>query len=312
VRSQPRGPIQFEIKDFVTVRRLPATAHGLDIWCSSLADTPLQRVLEVKLNAVYGFNLGYDPEYGNPILHAHVTGPLPHEVKLEVRYRVERLPFAVAAEADRMAPPPGGFFARHLRAHRYAAPTLSTAEIARQIVGQEADTYGRAQRLHDYVCDTVRHDPSRASGRGSAEHALQVAAGSSEDLTALFVCLCRSIGIPAKFVTGLVLDTPLVEDESYVATGSHAWAEFFTPGLGWVSADPACSCRYRHAFAQLEPNHIAWSVGRDLRLEPAQSGERLLSLAGPYAELDGRPHADVARRLTFRTFVPSTLAYLEF
>lgn len=313
--SRSSASLRFELKEFVTVRRLPAAGRGLDVWCPAVGDTPYQRVLEMKVNAVYGFALGFDPEYGNALLHARVSGPLPHEVKFEVRYRIERRPFAADPEADRMASPPGSFFSRHLRAHRYAAPTTTTADLARRIVGDEADPFEQARALHRYVCDAVRIDPSRASGLGSVEHALQVGAGSSEDVTALFVCLCRSVGIPAKFVTGLVLDSPVVEDESYVAGGGHAWAEFFAPGFGWTPADPTCECRYRHPFARLETNHVALSVGRDLRLEPPQAGERLLSLAGPYAEVDARPHADIARRLTFRAFSASpapSLADLEF
>jgi hypothetical protein len=40
-------------------------------------------------------------------------------------------------------------------------------------------------------------------------------------------------------------------------------------------------------------NHIAWSVGRDLRLAPPQQGECILFFAGRYA------YAAISRHISF-------------
>jgi transglutaminase-like putative cysteine protease len=80
----------------------------------------------------------------------------------------------------------------------------------------------------------------------------------------------------------------------------HSWAEFFVSGLGWIPADASCACRYGKGalFGDLELNHIAWSVGRDLLLAPRQRGGPLLFFAGPYAEVDGQPQT-VERTIRF-------------
>jgi hypothetical protein len=49
----------------------------------------------------------------------------------------------------------------------------------------------------------------------------------------------------------------------------------------------------------LEMNHIACSVGRDLRLAPPQQGECILFFAGSYAEVDGKAYAAISRHITF-------------
>jgi len=57
--------------------------------------------------------------------------------------------------------------------------------------------------------------------------------------SALFTALCRSAGIPARIIWGVVLDrTP---DHSFAPEGhmkGHAWAEFYIGGVGWVPVEP--------------------------------------------------------------------------
>jgi len=51
----------------------------------------------------------------------------------------------------------------------------------------------------------------------------------------------------------------------------------------------ACKSGKEHLFGDLEMNHVAWSIGRDVLLAPPQRGDRVLFFAAPYAEADGRP-----------------------
>ncbi|MBI4539388.1 MAG: transglutaminase family protein [Gemmatimonadetes bacterium] len=109
------------------------------------------------------------------------------------------------------------------------------------------------------------------------------------------------MGIPARLILGQALEAPAPGEKACELCGYHCWVEFFAPGLGWVPADASCACKYgKHGlFGALETNHIAWSVGRDILLAPPQRDARVLFLAGPYAEVDGRPHPNVKRHVTF-------------
>lgn len=57
--------------------------------------------------------------------------------------------------------------------------------------------------------------------------------------SALFTALCRSAGIPARIIWGVIIDpTP---DHSFAPEGhlkGHAWAEFYIAGAGWVPVEP--------------------------------------------------------------------------
>lgn len=58
--------------------------------------------------------------------------------------------------------------------------------------------------------------------------------GACRDLAVLFIDLCRSLGIAARFVSGYKYD-PGAKDSFEL----HAWAEVFLPGAGWRGYDPS-------------------------------------------------------------------------
>ncbi len=56
--------------------------------------------------------------------------------------------------------------------------------------------------------------------------------GSCRDLTVLFIEVCRSVGLAARFVSGY--EAGVEAPDRYL----HAWAEVFLPGAGWRGYDP--------------------------------------------------------------------------
>ena len=62
--------------------------------------------------------------------------------------------------------------------------------------------------------------------------------GSCRDFAALFVDAVRSLGFGARIVSGYLYDP---EQEAIGSAGSgstHAWAEVYVPGAGWITFDP--------------------------------------------------------------------------
>lgn len=50
--------------------------------------------------------------------------------------------------------------------------------------------------------------------------------------------LIRSLGIPARVVTGLAYGTSQGAERLYTAANAHAWVEVYYPGIGWSPSDP--------------------------------------------------------------------------
>jgi transglutaminase-like putative cysteine protease len=271
-----------------------AAARRLEVWAPLIFDAPEQQILDITVTAPEPWQVTREAEFGNQLLYGRYdASAAAASLEFEVRYLVERVTprqnRATPGTRTRTLATPA-LFTRSLDAERHVDVTDETRQLARQIADGETSPLEQARRYYDYVTGTMDYDASKQSWLGSTQHALTCSVGNCNDIHALFVSLCRSAGIPARFVLGQALE-PSEDGEPCDLCGYHCWAQFFVAGLGWLPADASCAVKYdtHGLFGALETNHIAWSVGRDLLLTPPQRGERSLFLAGPYAEADGQP-----------------------
>jgi len=78
--------------------------------------------------------------------------------------------------------------------------------------------------------------------------------GTCDEFSSLFIALCRSLGIPARYVSGVAYSN-IPELEGF---GNHAWAEAYFPGYGWVPFDPTYG-----EFGFVNPSHIKLKTSAD-------------------------------------------------
>ncbi|NND67810.1 MAG: transglutaminase domain-containing protein, partial [Halioglobus sp.] len=72
----------------------------------------------------------------------------------------------------------------------------------------------------------------------SPEQTLDRSRGSCRDFAALFVDAVRSLGFGARIVSGYLYDSQRTAIGSSGAGSTHAWAEVYVPGAGWITFDP--------------------------------------------------------------------------
>ncbi len=86
--------------------------------------------------------------------------------------------------------------------------------------------------------------------------------GFCEHFASAFVFIMRSMGVPARVVTGFQGMDAEPQDGWWIVRGSnaHAWAEYWVPGRGWLRADPTAAIapeRIRSGLAlQPAPNAL--------------------------------------------------------
>lgn len=95
----------------------------------------------------------------------------------------------------------------------------------------------------------------------SAVEAFQLGQGVCQDHAHIFIACCRSIGLPARYVSGYLY----TEDASLMQT--HAWVDVWVAGVGWQSFDVSNGCR-AHAV------HIRLACGLDYRSSSPVTGMR--------------------------------------
>ena len=136
---------------------------------------------------------------------------------------------AVGVVRGLASPAPEAVFLRQTRATLPSPAMLNLAERA----FQSGET--GLERLHALMAeihDKVAYVIGATDAQTTAAEALAEGRGVCQDHAHIFLGAARSLGIPARYVTGY-----LVTAEE--ATASHAWAEALVPELGWVGFDAA-------------------------------------------------------------------------
>ncbi|MBN2368828.1 transglutaminase domain-containing protein [Candidatus Woesearchaeota archaeon] len=121
---------------------------------------------------------------------------------------------------------------------------------ANEIAQGEDDLYRVVFNLATWTKQNINYslDSTTADASQKASWVLTNRYGVCDEITNLFIAMARSLGIPARFVSGISYsNSPLFED----SWGLHGWAEVYFPDYGWVSFDPTYG-----QFGQIDATHI--------------------------------------------------------
>lgn len=90
--------------------------------------------------------------------------------------------------------------------------------------------------------------------------------GVCQDFAQIAIACVRSVGLPARYVSGYIETLPPPGKEKLIGTdASHAWFSVYIPSFGWVDFDPTNN--------QIPKNqHIVVSYGRDYYDVPPLKG----------------------------------------
>ena len=104
------------------------------------------------------------------------------------------------------------------------------------------DVVGIVLALHRFVHTSLQYTPGATYIGVDVNEVLAKAKGVCQDYAHLAVALCRSIGIPARYVSGYFFarsdETGADVEGDEVQVQTHAWFEAAIPGWGWLALDP--------------------------------------------------------------------------
>jgi transglutaminase-like putative cysteine protease len=136
-----------------------------------------------------------------------------------------------------------------------------------------------------------QYSPHSTSVTTPVAEVLRTRRGVCQDFAHLMLSSLRSLGLPARYVSGYLETAPPPGKARLVgADASHAWVQLWVPGSGWVDLDPTNGLAPRD-------RHIRLAVGRDFGdvspLKGSAPGRR--HPGGP--GLGGRGAGDRGRRI---------------
>ncbi len=129
-----------------------------------------------------------------------------------------------------------------LRLQAYLDSTGRLHEWAHGFVaGEGTDSLALLKDISNGVAAQIAYEERWDEGTQTPVETLARAAGSCRDFAALFVDAVRSLGFGARIVSGYLYD-PGGADSAIRGTAgagsTHAWAEVYLPGAGWIMLDP--------------------------------------------------------------------------
>jgi transglutaminase-like putative cysteine protease len=134
--------------------------------------------------------------------------------------------------------------------------------LAKAITSGSSDRYTAMRKVESWLRGHILYDldaPVPAAGKDSVDSMLfETHRGFCEHFASAEAVLLRTLGIPARVVSGLAGGNPsgsVPGTREFLADDAHAWVEVYFPGVGWVNSDPTAGAKL--ASAADEQNVVA-------------------------------------------------------
>ena len=186
--------------------------------------------------------------FGNSVAVAEFSEP-GQELLVESSFHAEHYPLAKEAVAieeyarhypfsyDALEIPDLG---RTVERH-YPDPEHKVDKWARRFVEQQqdGDTMAILLAMVEAIPNEFTYNARDEMGTQDPLVTMDSGTGTCRDFALFLMEAARGLGFAARFVSGYLYDEKRVGEEPLVGGGAtHAWAQIYLPGAGWVEFDP--------------------------------------------------------------------------
>ena len=118
---------------------------------------------------------------------------------------------------------------------------------AEEIIGTEDDLYIAVFKVAEWTNQNINYNLTTLTAEAvqPSSWVLENREGVCDEMTNLFISFLRSVGVPARFVSGMVYSNL---DYDW---GPHGWAEVYFPEYGWIPFDVTFG-----EYGWINPSHI--------------------------------------------------------
>jgi transglutaminase-like putative cysteine protease len=130
------------------------------------------------------------------------------------------------------------------------APDKAVENLANDLLREsDGNTLNFLYNAADFLSREIRYVIRSQGDPLAPPKTLQRKEGACRDTAVLFMDVCRSLGLAARFVSGYKYDPGAADSKEL-----HAWAEVYLPGAGWRGYDPSSGLA-------VADHHIVLAVG---------------------------------------------------
>lgn len=191
-------------------------------------DERRQRILDIKPYSNIKSNFTYSDNSINFVWDDIQPG----EVIIGTDYRIESRNLLYQISEKKVFP-------KDIAMTDYTQPTEfiditpEIKDLANEITKGSTDYYTVIHELANWVSENIAYNLSSLTADvvQKSSWVLDNRQGVCDELTNLFISFCRSLGIPARFVSGMSYSNVID------GFGPHGWAEVYYPGYGWIPVD---------------------------------------------------------------------------
>ncbi len=225
---------------------------------------PEQKVESFLLRVLPAVRLRhYVDFYGNWIHHFEI--PEPHNsLLIESQFKVEtNWPKAIADDAELCPLEKLGDSLDaercfdFLRSSRFIEMEADAWRLALDATEGQTDAWQAALALMRFTHGYLKYLPNSTNVHTHMRDVIVQRSGVCQDYAHFLIGLCRSLKIPARYVSGYLA--------TEIASATHAWMEVFIPGHGWRALDPTHNC-------QINETYVKIGHGRDYADVPPVTG----------------------------------------
>jgi len=212
-----------------------------------------QQIKNIKI-----LNTSHEPRYISPENYPQRTIYFEKEVTGEeiftVEYTYENHVKYTKFDPNIVSKEQPNFYTEERLPHIRFTPFL--VQLANKIVENETNPLLKARKIYDYITQNIKYSymPQYATIINVPEYCAYNLKGDCGVQALLFITLCRIVGIPSRWQSGLYVNPYYI--------GCHDWAEFYIEPYGWIFADPSFGggalrnkneARWNFYFGNLDP-----------------------------------------------------------
>jgi transglutaminase-like putative cysteine protease len=137
----------------------------------------------------------------------------------------------------------------------YVEITPAVWREAVDLMDDSTDVFQTSYAIMQSIFERYRYTPGSTVVTTHANEVIERKVGVCQDFAHAMVAFCRSLKIPARYVSGYFFDA--TRDHSLRGSeATHAWVEVFVEGYGWLGLDPTNN-------KVVDDTYIVLAVGRD-------------------------------------------------